>query len=156
VTWRGQTRVYDAREAEGEEREEYWQRAVSLYAGYAAYAKRVGPRHIPVMVLTPVDEVDILLQHLSQTVFLLRAYQRTHWADWLQRDYDEIARGDFRGIQHLLGAFGGMGSLNDVMIHPLNGDQVTEEEGAEITATLHQLLRDIYVLATSIRRDYER
>lgn len=55
VTWRGQTRAYQAREAEGKEREDYWKRAVKLYAGYAAYEKRVGQRHIPIMVLSPVD-----------------------------------------------------------------------------------------------------
>jgi deazaflavin-dependent oxidoreductase (nitroreductase family) len=45
---------YRAREAAGVEREELWQRAVSIYPGYAAYQSRTGGRTIPVMVLEPV------------------------------------------------------------------------------------------------------
>lgn len=48
-----QTRPYVAREAEGEEREQYYRQAVALYPGYADYRKRAGARQIPVMVLTP-------------------------------------------------------------------------------------------------------
>ena len=43
---------YVAREAGGDEREEYWRLAVSNYAGYAKYQERAG-RKIPVMVLEP-------------------------------------------------------------------------------------------------------
>jgi deazaflavin-dependent oxidoreductase (nitroreductase family) len=55
ITLNGQTWDYVAREATGQEREVYWRQAVSIYAGYAAYARRVGKRHVPVMVLTPVS-----------------------------------------------------------------------------------------------------
>ncbi len=56
VTLDGQTRTYTAAEASGAEREGYWREAVAVYPGYAAYARRVGERHIPIMVLTPVEE----------------------------------------------------------------------------------------------------
>jgi deazaflavin-dependent oxidoreductase (nitroreductase family) len=49
----GRTGTYIAHETTGGEREEYWRRAVDLYAGYAAYQRRAGGRRIPVMVLTP-------------------------------------------------------------------------------------------------------
>jgi deazaflavin-dependent oxidoreductase (nitroreductase family) len=45
---------YQAREVIDSEREVYWQRAVSLYAGYAAYKRRV-KRIIPIMLLTPKE-----------------------------------------------------------------------------------------------------
>ena len=53
VSIRGRARTYVAREAVDAEREVYWRRAVSIYAGYAAYAQRTGGREIRVMVLTP-------------------------------------------------------------------------------------------------------
>jgi deazaflavin-dependent oxidoreductase (nitroreductase family) len=53
VTLNGRTGDYIAREASGEEYERYWERAVSLYGGYAAYKTRTGRRAIPIMVLTP-------------------------------------------------------------------------------------------------------
>lgn len=45
--------VYVAREAHGEEREAFWQLAVSHYAGYEKYKERAAPRLIPVMLLDP-------------------------------------------------------------------------------------------------------
>jgi deazaflavin-dependent oxidoreductase (nitroreductase family) len=43
---------YIARETEGNERDKYWQLALSYYAGYEKYKERAG-RKIPVMVLEP-------------------------------------------------------------------------------------------------------
>lgn len=47
---------YVARETEGDERNKYWQLALSYYNGYAAYEKRAAPRRIAVMVLEPKVE----------------------------------------------------------------------------------------------------
>jgi deazaflavin-dependent oxidoreductase (nitroreductase family) len=49
----GQPVEYIARQAEGEEREKYWQMAVSYYKGYELYKIRAAHRPIPVMVLEP-------------------------------------------------------------------------------------------------------
>lgn len=49
----GRRSCYVAREAQGEERERYWQLAVSYYAGYEKYKVRAGKRTIPVMLLEP-------------------------------------------------------------------------------------------------------
>ena len=46
---------YIASEAQGEERERYWSRALEVYTGYEKYQKRAGDREIPVIVLTPVE-----------------------------------------------------------------------------------------------------
>jgi F420H(2)-dependent quinone reductase len=43
-----------AREAEGEEREKFWQLAIDHYAGYEKYKERAAPRRIPVMLLEPL------------------------------------------------------------------------------------------------------
>ena len=51
----GETRNFIAREVTGDEREAYWQRAVEVYIGYAAYKVRAGNRTIPVMLLSPAD-----------------------------------------------------------------------------------------------------
>jgi deazaflavin-dependent oxidoreductase (nitroreductase family) len=45
---------YQAHQAEGAEREKYWQMAVSYYKGYDLYKTRASHRVIPVMVLEPV------------------------------------------------------------------------------------------------------
>lgn len=55
LAFHGQTpRAYVAREAQGAEREAYWQRAVRAYPGYERYRRRAANRQIPVIVLEPV------------------------------------------------------------------------------------------------------
>jgi deazaflavin-dependent oxidoreductase (nitroreductase family) len=51
LSFSGQTNTYLAHEAEGEEYDRCWQKAVDLYKGYKGYKIRAG-RHIPIMVLT--------------------------------------------------------------------------------------------------------
>lgn len=53
VSWDGRSGRYRAREATGAERERYWQKAVAVYPGFAAYRRRAG-REIPVIVLSPL------------------------------------------------------------------------------------------------------
>lgn len=49
------TKEYDAREVFGQEKDEWWERAVEAYPDYADYQKKTD-REIPVFVLTPVEE----------------------------------------------------------------------------------------------------
>ena len=51
----GQSGTYVAREAEGEERERYYELAISYYLGYKAYKQRATHRKIPVIVLEPKE-----------------------------------------------------------------------------------------------------
>lgn len=51
-----QTGRYVAEEVTGERRESYWRQANQLYPGYEAYRRRSGNRHIPVVVLRPIEE----------------------------------------------------------------------------------------------------
>ena len=53
LSMKGRTGTYVAREAIGDEREEYWRRGVGLYKGYESYEQRTRGRKIPVIVLTP-------------------------------------------------------------------------------------------------------
>jgi deazaflavin-dependent oxidoreductase (nitroreductase family) len=57
VTIGDQPRTYAAHEATVDEYDTYWQKAVEMYAGYAAYEQRAG-RHIPIMVLTPAPRSE--------------------------------------------------------------------------------------------------
>jgi deazaflavin-dependent oxidoreductase (nitroreductase family) len=49
----GRSGEYNAREAEGDERERLWREAADYYAGYDTYQDRAGGRRIPVVVLEP-------------------------------------------------------------------------------------------------------
>ena len=51
--YKGSLQQYVARFTEGQERETYWQMALSYYAGYEKYKARAGEREIAVILLTP-------------------------------------------------------------------------------------------------------
>ncbi|MCI0549667.1 MAG: nitroreductase family deazaflavin-dependent oxidoreductase [Anaerolineae bacterium] len=53
VELKGRSGEYIARETSEDEYEQYWQLALSYYAGYEKYKERAAHRHIPVMVLEP-------------------------------------------------------------------------------------------------------
>ena len=50
----GHSQNYLARETQNEERQKYWDMAVSLYKGYELYRIRASHRQIPVMILEPI------------------------------------------------------------------------------------------------------
>jgi deazaflavin-dependent oxidoreductase (nitroreductase family) len=54
VQFKGRSGKYVARETLGEEREKYWQLALSYYEGYDMYKARAAHRQIPVLILEPV------------------------------------------------------------------------------------------------------
>jgi deazaflavin-dependent oxidoreductase (nitroreductase family) len=47
---------YVAYQAQGQEYTRYWEAAIDLYLGFAQYQIRAGDRHIPIMILDPVEE----------------------------------------------------------------------------------------------------
>jgi deazaflavin-dependent oxidoreductase (nitroreductase family) len=55
-TFNGKERKYIAYQAQGQEYTRYWQTATDHYLGFVQYQLRTGDRHIPIMVLNPVEE----------------------------------------------------------------------------------------------------
>jgi hypothetical protein len=62
------------------------------------------------------SDIGILAKKLDEAEALLRNSGHRHWADWLCKDAQRIRDLDFYGIEHLLLAYGGMGSINDVVL----------------------------------------
>lgn len=71
--------------------------------------------------MTP-DEVNAITGRLTATLAELAAGLRDadheRWASWVARDCDQVLRGDAHGLHHFLGAFGGMGSIDDLLLPP--------------------------------------
>ncbi len=99
---------------------------------------------------------DDLVDALVETVALLRRYDVSWWADWLDRDRVHVQRGDAYGLDHILQAFGGMGSLNDVVIHPVNGNPIAAEDVGPVNRRLGELTSQIYAAATWLRHRLDR
>lgn len=93
-----------------------------------------------------------LVAALEEATTLLRAYGVEGWAAWLEDDRRRIAEGDHDGLDHLLSAFGGMGSLNDVELHwwrddPSDGDLDDDAHDNR----LNELRTRIYTDAVALR-----
>src|SRR5690554_6395212 len=50
------------------------------------------------------------------------------WAYWLENSASLLKSGQISGIDHNKGAFGGMGSINDLVLHAINGHTIKETE----------------------------
>ncbi|WIA57437.1 hypothetical protein N6H05_06490 [Sphingobium sp. WTD-1] len=66
------------------------------------------------MTLHP--EVARLSQTLEAMTALLKLHGNEEWAEQIERCRSNIARSDYYGVERLLRLYGGMGSLNDVVL----------------------------------------
>jgi hypothetical protein len=94
----------------------------------------------------------LLCERLQETISLLEWVEERHWAERLREHSDLIANGDYEGIEGLSREFGGMGSFNDLVIHPCNGHTVSEADINLVNERLHALRSEIYSLLGLIRR----
>ncbi|MBC7768490.1 MAG: hypothetical protein H7124_06865 [Phycisphaerales bacterium] len=97
-----------------------------------------------------VSELATLVQEASD---LLRRHSVTFWADWLGDDAARIRQLDFSGIEHLLSAYGGMGSLTDVYICPQSGHAIEAKNVESVNARLGSLLNRMYDGAKQLSRE---
>ena len=93
-----------------------------------------------------------LLDKLDQLITLLTRCGDTRWVDWLAEDRSLLAAGDARGLDHLSAAFGGMGSLNDLVIHPKNAHTVEPGSIGRVNDELSHLRADVHRLVRALRR----
>jgi hypothetical protein len=91
-----------------------------------------------------------LLKALDDLRELLQRQGEDFWADWIDGDVEKIKRDDAEGVRHFLEALGGMGSLNDIYFHPMNGNAESEEEGWALTLRFRELKERAFHLANEL------
>jgi hypothetical protein len=97
-----------------------------------------------------VERLAILVEAASS---FLHTYGEEHWSAWLSKDASRIHNLELYGLQHLLGAFGGMGSISDLLLHPANGHKVPETEVDRVNEELRSMLCQVYDLAQKLYRE---
>lgn len=90
---------------------------------------------------------------LDEIAALLRAHGETHWSAWLAGDAARIREGDPEGLLHFLSAFGGMGSLTDLVLCPENGHRIARAEVDAVNGRLRKLLDRAASLARQAKRE---
>lgn len=105
--------------------------------------------------MTPNSDLQqALLDSLDEATLLLRRFRVDNWADWLDSDKRRLARGDMSAFDHLLSAFGGMGSLNDVVLYEVESQLPRESShDAQATEQLRACQERIWQLARALQRD---
>ena len=71
-----------------------------------------------------------LAESIERLARFLRDHNESFWADKLDQDAVWIRQDDAHGVDQFLGLFGGMGSLNDLVFDPMNGNCEPGEEAA--------------------------
>jgi len=103
------------------------------------------------------DDVEDRLQRLSglldETLALLNQHGESHWAAWLATCERGLASYDAHGLDRLLGAFGGMGSFNDLLVMEMNGHRIQQVQEAAVNSRLTELRNEIWLEATALRHD---
>lgn len=99
------------------------------------------------------ERFDRLLTNMDRLAALLSGCGETHWAEWIQRDSEKIGRHQRHGLDSLLSTFGGMGSLNDVLVHPVNGHPIDPNEIDRVNEELGALRSAVYSDASALRRE---
>jgi hypothetical protein len=94
-----------------------------------------------------------LVKRLEETVDLLRSHGEERWAQWLSEDAARLRSGDSYGVTHLLSAYGGMGSLNDLIICPENGHRIKKKDVKRVNKRFQALKSEVYDLANQVKRE---
>jgi hypothetical protein len=103
-----------------------------------------------------IADIQQLILLLEEMIPLLRSYNMTHWPGWLESGLRSLRDGDPDGADHLLMAYGGMGSFNDLIICPENGHDIDRDAIEPVNRRLDELRAKSYVLARRISRDVNR
>lgn len=92
-------------------------------------------------------EVQEFSDALHQLKDFLRAHDQTHWADTIAGCVRAVDHSDARGLQSFLALFGGMGSLNDLVLFRKGVVLVSEND------RLQDLVGRAWGMATALVRD---
>ena len=107
-----------------------------------------------------VDESEIeraweqLSQAINEAIDLLRAFGESFWASRLEEGRAKVEAYGGNGLDSILGLFGGMGSFNDLVLHPMNGHATSASDLGAANERLWDLRNAIYVPAKALRHAF--
>ena len=95
-----------------------------------------------------------LIAALDELASVLEGDGETHWANWVRSVRAQLLGADDSGVERLLAAYGGMGSLNDVALGQSEKDGVfTWKPGhIQLNEKFSAFRTQAWKLATTIQR----
>ncbi|WP_430459570.1 DUF6966 domain-containing protein [Thalassolituus sp. LLYu03] len=98
-------------------------------------------------------KTEELIIEFEECADMLRSCSENHWAQWLEKSASYLKQGHFTGIELFEGAFGGMGSINDLVLTPMNGHSIDESEVDFYNRKLNVHLNKAHELIKEIRKN---
>jgi hypothetical protein len=95
-----------------------------------------------------------LIGVLNELSYILESDGNSHWAEWMRKARARLLNSDYSGVDYLLSAYGGMGSLNDLVLGQSHRDGAFEwKQGyAELNDKFTSLRSQAWELADAIKR----
>lgn len=94
-----------------------------------------------------MNTADSLPSKLREVADLLKTHNERQWAFRLEGDLERLLEGDLSTLEHLLSAYGGMGSLSDLYLCPENGHKSSSTEQQQVNLKLQRLTIENWQLA---------
>ena len=94
-------------------------------------------------IIAEMDELSSLLESVGEE----------SWSNTIKKARSFLAASNYRGIDEAKTWFGTIGTLNDLIIHPVNGHQVLDENLDQVNSRLRELSGNIYHLVQDIERN---
>lgn len=98
------------------------------------------------------QDIEVAVQ---EVITILRHHGEGWWAEKLEAVLELINRRDAVGLDRLLALFGGMGSLNDLVLSRHNGHSIAEAEEKAANEALSAHLNRAFVLAREVVRNID-
>jgi hypothetical protein len=101
-------------------------------------------------------KLDELIEVLDEIIQILESDGEGHWSRWMRKSRARLLNSDYSGIEHLLSAYGGMGSFNDLVICQSyeDGEFKWKEGYVEKNDRLDELRGKAWELADHIKRNH--
>lgn len=93
-------------------------------------------------------DVQALLDAMRELEQFLKQQDEGFWSAYVARAAALVSRSDAYGLERILGAYGGMGSLNDLVLHR-SGESLTTENDQ-----LDALRAKVWNLAHRLRHEF--
>lgn len=99
-------------------------------------------------------KTEELICILDQLAIVLESDGDTHWSFWMRKARALLLDSDYSGIEYLLSAYGGMGSLNDLILGQSYVDGVLSWNPGhvELNEKFIELRNNAEQLANAIKR----
>lgn len=96
-----------------------------------------------------------LMTDLSHLKRLLDDCDVRHWPSWASQGLVLLESDETRGLSHIRRAYGGMGSLNDVVISVRNGHRLAVEDEGVVNEQFRALCSSVYDHTVWLLEDLE-